>query len=186
LGVIKETPNASELLPLVYQELRYLAASRMARERPGQTLQPTALVHEAWLRVSSGNGDHWQSRGHFFAAAAEAMRRVLVDRARCKQAEKRGACPEPVELDGLELAAPVPDEELLAIDEALEQLATVNPTAAKLVSLRFFAGLTQLEAAEDLEISRSTADRLWRFARAWLFTRVHPNSAPTASGRMKT
>jgi len=161
---------ADELLPLVYQELRRLAAHKMAGEAPGHTLQPTALVHEAYLRlVGSNQSQQWDGRGHFFAAAAEAMRRILVDRAREKQALKRGGNMERMDIDEVELAAPMPDDELLELDEALDRLATVDSRAAEVVKLCFFVGLTQEQAGKELGISVATAERLWSFARAWLF-----------------
>jgi len=159
---------AEELLPLVYDELRKLAAAKMAHERPGQTLQPTALVHEAWLHLGGDQQPAWQNRAHFFGAAAEAMRRVLVDRVRRKQAVKRGGNLERVDIDGLELPSPMPDDELLALDEALERLAAVDTRAAEMVKLCFFAGLTQAQAAKELGVSLATAERVWGFARAWL------------------
>jgi RNA polymerase sigma factor (TIGR02999 family) len=164
--------TGKELLPQVYEELRRLAFNKLAHERPGQTLQPTALVHEAWLRLAGSTDPGWAGRTHFFAAAAEAMRRILVENARRKQRIKHGGGHERVELDALEVAGPLPDEELLALDEALIQLAEADPEAAKLVNLRFFVGMTQAQAAEQLGISRSTADRTWLFARAWLFQRI--------------
>jgi RNA polymerase sigma factor (TIGR02999 family) len=164
-------PKAAEqLLPLVYEELRRLAARKLAQEKPGQTLQATALVHEAYLRlVGSGEGPGWDSRGHFFAAAAEAMRRILVERARRRGRHKHGGGlrREPIELDALD--ADGPPEELLALDEALRDFALQDPTKARLVELRFFAGLTTVQAAEFLGISPSSADRAWRYARAWLY-----------------
>jgi RNA polymerase sigma factor (TIGR02999 family) len=167
-----------ELLPLVYQELRRLAAHKMAGEAPGNTLQPTALVHEAYLRlVGPGQAQQWDGRGHFFAAAAEAMRRILVDRAREKQALKRGGDLKRVELDGLEIASSMPDDELLALDEALDRLATVDTRAAEMVKLCFFVGLTQAEAARELGISLATAERVWGFARAWLLREVRKGTA---------
>jgi RNA polymerase sigma factor (TIGR02999 family) len=168
------------LLPLVYDELRQLAFHRLAHERPGQTLQPTALVHEAWLRLNGSCGQHWEGRAHFFGAAAEAMRRILVENARRKQRIKHGGACERVGLDAVEVISPVPDEELLALDEALGQLAQVDAEAAQLVNLRFFGGLTQEKAAETMGISRSTADRTWVFARAWLFERVWPQDRPAS------
>ncbi len=169
-----EKVAADALLPLVYDELRHLAASKLAREAPGQTLQATALVHEAWLRLSgpSQQGQQWNGRRHFFGAAAEAMRRILVDRARRKGYERHGGNAQRVELDAVELAAPMPDEQLLALHEALNELARVDPEAAELVKLRFFVGLTQSQAAEMLGLSRSAADRSWLFARAWLFQQL--------------
>ncbi len=163
---------AEELLPLVYDELRRLASRKLAHERAGQTLQPTALVHEAWLRLAGSTDPGWEGRTHFFGAAAEAMRRILVENARRKQRLKHGGGCERVDLDAVELAGPMPDEDLLALDETLTQLAEVDAEAAELVSLRFFTGLTQAQAAEQLGISRSTADRTWVFARAWLFQRI--------------
>jgi len=160
---------AQELVPLVYNELRRLAAQKMAREAPGQTLQPTALVHEVWLRLGADAQPQWQNRAHFFAAAAEAMRRILVDSARRKQCLKHGGQLERVDLDSVELPLPIPDDELLALDEALNRLATVELRAAEVIKLCFFLGLTQEEAAKELGISVSTAKRLWLFARAWLF-----------------
>lgn len=164
---------AEELLPLVYQELRRLAAHKMANEPPGQTLQPTALVHEAWLRlVTPEEQPRFQNRAHFFGAAAEAMRRILVDRAREKRALKRGGDRERVDIDAIELPSQMPDDELLALDEALDRLATVDTRAAEMVKLCFFVGLTQEEAARELGVSVSTAERVWGFARAWLLREV--------------
>ncbi len=167
-----EPRMGAELLPLVYEELRRVAARRLSQELPGQTLQATALVHEAWLRVAGGHDQPWNSPGHFFCAAAEAIRRILVENARRKRRLKRGGGSEKVPLDALQLASPLPDEELLALDEALTELAQSDPAAAELVKLRFFVGLTQAEACEQLGISRSTGDRTWAFARLWLFNRV--------------
>jgi RNA polymerase sigma factor (TIGR02999 family) len=159
---------ADELLALVYDELRRVAAHKMANEAPGHTLQPTALVHEAWLHLGGDEQPNWKNRAHFFGAAAEAMRRILVDRARAKQALKRGGDLERVDLDAVELPSPMPDDELLALDEALDRLATVDTRAAKMVKLCFFVGLTQEEAARELGVSLSTAERVWGFARSWL------------------
>jgi RNA polymerase sigma factor (TIGR02999 family) len=168
-------PHAAEqLLPLVYEELRKLAAQKLAREKPGQSLQATALVHEAYLRVvDEENAPRWDSRGHFFAAAAEAMRRILVDRARRRAAQKRGARLERIELP--ELAEPAKDDpvDLLALDEALKQLEALHPQKAQVVKLRFFAGCTLEETAQMLGISRATAQRHWTVARAWLFGQLH-------------
>ena len=162
-------PNATtELLSVVYDELRKLAAAKMARERPDHTLQPTALVHEAWLHLGGDNQPAWKNRAHFFGAAAEAMHRILVDRARRKQALKRGGNLERVDIDAVELLSPMPDDELLALDEALDRLATVDTRAAEVVKLCFFVGLTQEEAAKELGLSLATAERIWGFARAWL------------------
>src|SRR3954470_17916760 len=161
---------ASQLLPLVYDELRQLAAQRLAQEKPGQTLQATALVHEAYLRlVGSEGGQRWESRGHFFAAAAEAMRRILINRARDKGRQKRGGGWQRQELDRLAVADQASDEETLAIDEALQRLEQHNKPCADLVKLRFFAGLTMDEAAAALDVAPRTAHRYWDFARAWLY-----------------
>jgi RNA polymerase sigma factor (TIGR02999 family) len=158
---------AGRLLPLVYEELRALAARKLAGEAPGQTLQPTALVHEAYLRLlGPGEPPAYRDRGHFFAAAATAMRRILVDQARRKRAAKRGGGWGRQELEGV--AAPEPDEDLLALEEVLQKLAARDPQKARLVELRYFAGLTGEQAAEVLGISPTTADRHWKFARAWL------------------
>jgi RNA polymerase sigma factor (TIGR02999 family) len=161
-------PTAGEkLLPLVYAELRNLAAMQLAHDRPGDTLNPTALVHEAYLRlVGEGNDQRYHDRGHFFAAAATAMRHIRIDQARRKKTQKRGGQAQRLELD--DLAAPTPDDELLALDEALTQLAALDARKAKLVELRYFAGLTSDQTAAVLGISPTTADRDWAFARAWL------------------
>lgn len=161
---------ARELLPLVYDELRKLAAARLAQEKPGQSLQATALVHEAYLRLV-GNEPHdqsWDNRGHFFAAAAEAMRRILIESARRRIREKHGGLLHQVSLFDVDVAIPPRDEELLALDEALSRLASVRPQAAELVKLRFFAGLTVDQAADVVGISSRSARRLWVFAQAWL------------------
>jgi RNA polymerase sigma factor (TIGR02999 family) len=158
---------ADQLLPLVYDELRRLAAVQLAHNRPGDTLNPTALVHEAYLRlVGDGNDRRYRDRGHFFAAAATAMRHLRIDQARRKKTRKHGGHVRRLELD--EVAAPTPDDELLALDEALTRLAAVDARKAQLVELRFFAGLTNDQAAAVLGISSTTADRDWSFARAWL------------------
>jgi RNA polymerase sigma factor (TIGR02999 family) len=163
-------PSAAEqLLPLVYDELRKLAAQRLVQEKPGQTLQATALVHEAYLRlVDQDQAQEWNSRGHFFAAAAEAMRRILVERARRKHRQRHGGGRQRVDLDSSALTASEDSEELLALDEALTLLAAEDPLAARLVELRYFAGMTVPQAAEVLAISPRKADFLWSFARAWL------------------
>ena len=170
-------PHAAEqLLPLVYDELRQLAAQKLAHEQPGQTLQATALVHEAYLRLVGGETpQRWDGRGHFFAAAAEAMRRILVDQARRRQAAKRGGLQKRVEMPEWGLAAPMPDDELLALHEALEQLASIDSAAADLVRLRFFAGLKTTEAAEALGISVRSAHDLWAYARSWLRRKTKDN-----------
>ena len=161
---------SDELLPLLYNELRRLAAYRMANEASGHTLQPTALVHEAYLRlVGSSAPQQWDGRTHFFAAAAEAMRRILVESARRKKRLKHGGEFQRVGIEGIDLPLPMPDEELLALDEALNRLNTVDERAANVVKLCFFVGMTQAEAAKELGISVATAERLWSFARAWLF-----------------
>jgi RNA polymerase sigma factor (TIGR02999 family) len=164
-------PHAAEqLLPLVYDELRRLAAQKLTQEAPGQTLQATALVHEAYLRLVNGDeARHWDNRGHFFAAAAEAMRRILLNRARDKKRLKRGGDHKRVNLDQLAVVDDASDDDLLALDESLEKLARESPACAELVKLRFFAGLTLEEAAAALGLARRTADRLWAFARAWLY-----------------
>lgn len=165
---------ASELLPLVYDELRKLARSKMAREQPGHTLQATALVHEAYARLVSGQDkpSHWDGRGHLFAAAAEAMRRILVESARRKHRLRHGGDLVRVDFDDLNIEAPQPREDLLALDAALIKLKQVDGTASQLVQLRYFAGLTLAEAAEMLDISARTADRIWAYARAWLHREV--------------
>jgi RNA polymerase sigma factor (TIGR02999 family) len=164
---------ADELLPLVYDELRKLAAQRLAQEKPGQTLQATALVHEAYLRlVDIERAQEWNSRGHFFAAAAEAMRRILIETARRKQSGKHGGGLVRQDLDAVDLAAPDSPEDVLALDEALQKLADHDKGAADVVRLRFFAGLPLPEVAELLNISPRTADRLWAYARAWLHQEI--------------
>jgi RNA polymerase sigma factor (TIGR02999 family) len=171
-------PHAAEqLLPLVYEELRRLAAQRLAQESPGQTLEATALVHEAYLRlVDVERAQHWNSRGHFFGAAAEAMRRILVDQARRKLSQRRGGRRQRLELEPLALAAPEPSGDVLAIHEALERFEQVAPQKARLVKLRYFAGLTLPQAADALGISRTTADRYWSYARAWLHAELKKNT----------
>jgi RNA polymerase sigma factor (TIGR02999 family) len=164
---------ARRLLPLVYDELRRLAAARLAAEKPGQTLQPTALVHEAYLRlVAAGSEPAWEDRRHFFRAAAQAMRRILIDQSRRKKRVKRGGGAPRVHLDQVEVAATGHGEDLLALDEALDALAREAPQKAELVQLRFFGGLSVEEAARCLGISRATADRHWAYARAWLYDRL--------------
>ena len=161
---------ADELLPLVYEELRRLAACRMANEAAGHTLQPTALVHEAWLRLAGSDANaQFANRAHFFAAAAEAMRRILIDRARRKGAGKRGGDWQRVDLDKVEIAAEADDGTLLLVNEALEKLAEEDANAAEMAKLRFFGGLTLEEAAQVLGVTKRTADRYWAFARVWLF-----------------
>ncbi|MCI0737446.1 MAG: ECF-type sigma factor [Gemmataceae bacterium] len=164
---------AAELLPLVYDELRRLAAQKLGQEKPGQTLQATALVHEAYLRlVGTEQIENWNSRGHFFAAAAEAMRRILIENARRKKSEKHGGQWQRVSLDDAAALAAAPHEELLALDAALEELNQNDPTAGKLVKMRYYAGLTMEQAAEALGLSLATAYRHWTFARAWVHSRL--------------
>ena len=171
---------AEELLSHVYHQLRALAAAKMAHEAPGQTLQPTALVHEAWLRLGGGQGTRFADRAYFFAAAGEAMRRILVEAARRKKRLKHGGNLERVEIENVDLAAPLPDDELLALDEALTRLAESDPRAAELVKLCFFVGLTQEQAAKELGISVATVERQWAFARAWLFRDIQKSrNAPS-------
>jgi RNA polymerase sigma factor (TIGR02999 family) len=168
-------PNAaSQLLPLVYDELRTLAAQKLAHESPGQTLQPTALVHQAYLRLVGGDSPpaEWEGRGHFFAAAAEAMRRILVENARRKHRQKRGGGRPPQALEPDQVAAPEVSEDLLALDEALTRLAVRDPRAARLVQLRYFGGLTIKQAAAALDISTRTANADWAYARSWLLAAV--------------
>src|SRR5262245_42096501 len=165
-----ESSAAEQLLPLIYDALRKLAAQKMAQESPGQTLQATALVHEAYLRlVDVDKAQQWSSRGHFFAAAAEAMRRILIEQARRKGRQKRGGDNQRVDFENLDIALEVPATDIFALDEALALLAQKHPEKADLVKLRYFAGLTVSEAADVLGISTSTADRHWTYARAWLF-----------------
>ncbi|HUG66659.1 MAG TPA: ECF-type sigma factor [Pirellulaceae bacterium] len=173
-------PSAAEqLLPLVYQELRRLATERLAHEKAGLTLQATALVHEAYLRlVDTDHQQKWNSRGHFFAAAAEAMRRILIESARRKKRLKHGAGYDRVALDNVEIASQAPADDLLALDEALTRLAAEDPVKARLVELRFFVGLSVEEAADVLGISAITAKRYWRYARAWLHRIVSEGEGP--------
>ena len=172
-------PHAAEqLLPLVYDELRQLAATKLAQEEPGQTLQATALVHEAYLRLVDGDGvQHWSSRGHFFAAAAEAMRRILIDQARHKQSLRQGGDRKRQPLEHAEIAAPEPSLDVLAVNDALERFEQVDPLKAGLVKLRYFAGLTIPQAADALGISTTTADRYWAYARAWLHAELKKGAA---------
>jgi len=167
-----EARAAEELLPAVYTELRQLAAHRMAQERPGQTLQATALVHEAWLRLERERDRKWNDSHHFFCAAAQAMRRILVENARRKQSVKHGGQLNRVDVNPLDIAAPLRDDQLLAVDEALDRLAAINARAADVVMLRFFAGLTEAQVAGELGISVATVERTWAFARAWLFSEI--------------
>ena len=163
--------SAGQLLPLVYEELRQVAARKMARETPGQTLQATALVHEAWMRVG-GDNQSWENRAHFFGAAAEAMRRILIDRARSKRAELNGGGLERVDIADVEIVAEAPEDELMAVHEALDKFAAHDAQKAELVKLRYFAGLTLDEAAGVLDISLATAKRYWAYSRAWLLREI--------------
>jgi RNA polymerase sigma factor (TIGR02999 family) len=179
-----EPQAAEQLLPLVYDELRQLAAQKMAQEKPGQTLQATALVHEAYLRlVDVAKLQHWHSRRHFFAAAAEAMRRILVERARRKQTDKHGGNRQRIELDAVEAVAEARSIDLVALDEALTKLAAEDPVKAQLVGLRYFAGLSVQEAAHALGISRATADRYWSYARTWLYCELGGKEGPAGLGK---
>ncbi len=167
-----DSQAADALLHEVYNQLRHLAAARLSHEKPGQTLQATALVHEAWLRIVGQKQHPWHSRAEFFYAAARAMRRILIENARRKQRRRTLEGGDRVPLEQALLISPLPDEELLALDDGLRELSQHHPPAAQLVELRFFTGLTQAEAAEELGISRSTADRLWLLARSWLYARI--------------
>jgi RNA polymerase sigma factor (TIGR02999 family) len=168
---------AGRILPLVYEALRKLAAQKVMREAPGQTLQATALVHEAWLRLGGDPQSQWQNSAHFIAAAAEAMRRILIDNARRKKARRHGGGLVRVELDGLDLAAGVADDQLLAVHEALDRLAAHDAQKAELVKLRFFAGLTLEQSAKVLDLSLATAKRDWAYARAWLYREIKARAA---------
>ncbi len=172
VGGSASAQRSTRLLPLVYQDLRALAARLMAQEKPGHTLQATALVHEAWLRLEAPSGFKWKDRNHFFATAAEVMRRILIERARRRKALRHGGEAQRVELDAIEIAVPMADDKLLALDEALDRLANIDPVAAKLIKLRFFVGLKHTEAAKVLGLNRTAADRAWVFARAWLYKEV--------------
>jgi RNA polymerase sigma factor (TIGR02999 family) len=173
---------AEQLLPLVYEELRKLAAAKLAHEKPGQTLQATALVHDAYIHlVDVEKTQHWNSRGHFFGAAAEAMRRILVSSARRKKSQKRGGDLHRIELDVAHLGSDQQDHKLIALDEALTKLAKVAPDKAELVKLRYFAGLTTLEAAEAMGISTATAGRYWVYTRAWLQREMEPTGTDTGA-----
>ncbi|MCI0539420.1 MAG: sigma-70 family RNA polymerase sigma factor [Verrucomicrobiales bacterium] len=163
---------AEELLPLVYQELRKLAAAKMAQQPPGQTIQATALVHEVWLRLERNGAQRWESRKHFFAAAAQAMRHILIERARRRSRARHGGEMERVPLDEIEIVAPADDERLLQVNEALDEFAVVAPEKAAVVKLRFFVGLNEKETAELLGLSPRTVERYWSYAKAWLFERA--------------
>ncbi len=167
-------PKAPEqLLPLVYDELRKLAVQRLARESPGQTLQATALVHEAYLRLIGSEAPSWTGRGHFFSAAAEAMRRILIENARRKRAGKHGGDLQRIDIDSVDLPGTGPSDDILAVDEALSKLAAEDPTKAELVKLRYFGGLSVEDAGRVLGISRATADRYWAYARVWLYSELN-------------
>ena len=163
-----------ELLPIVYNELRRMAAHKMASEPAGHTLQPTALVHEVWLKLVDTPSQSWQNRAHFFGAAAEAMRRILIARARRKTRQRRGSGAAHVNADEIEITSPAPDDQLLALNEALDRFAALEPQQAELVKLRYFVGLKIEEAAEVLGISKATANRWWAYAKAWLFNEISP------------
>lgn len=163
-----DSKAAEELLPLVYEELRSLASAKMGREQPGHTLQPTALVHEAWLRLAGKNEARFENRAHFFGAAAEAMRRILIDRARKRQVRRSSGLAAPEELHESQIVLRVPDAELFALHEVLDRLAEVDPHAARLVKLRYFVGMEVAEAAGTIGISIRQAERLWTFSKAWL------------------
>lgn len=167
-----ENQAAEQLLPLVYEELRKLAASRMARESSGQTLQPTALVHEAWLRLVNSGERNWKNQAFFFAAAAESMRRILIENARRKARIKHGGGQERVDLDGIDLAQATPDEKMLLVNEALKQMEKDNPERAKVVMLKFFSGLTNHDVAQMLDISERSVGRHWVCAKDWLFRKI--------------
>jgi RNA polymerase sigma factor (TIGR02999 family) len=178
-----EALATDELLPLVYDDLRQLAASKLSKERPGQSLTATALVHEVYLRLVGANHQNtWANRRHFFAASAEAMRRILINRARDRNRLKRGGGATRINIDEIEFALNTPNEELLALDEAIEALAAEDPDAAELVKLRFFSGLTVAEAADCLQSSRRTVERTWTYARAWLWDWLVRNGSELAEG----
>ena len=179
-----ESKAADELFPLVYEELRRVAACKMAHEAPGQTLQPTALVHEAWLRLAGNANPRWENRAHFFGAAAEAMRRILIDNARRKRALRHGGGQQRLNLEDVDVAAAAEDDQLLAVHDALDKLAAQDKVKAELVKLRYFVGMTIAEAAEVLGISEPTAKRYWAYARAWLYREItEPESSRPESGR---
>lgn len=175
-----EGGSSEQLLPLVYDELRRLAAVKMAREMDGQTLQPTALVHEAWLRLFNGSDKVWRNRGHFFGAAAQAMRRILIERARRKLSIKRGGRAEHITIEDVDVAATMPDERILLIDDALKQLEESDPELAHVVSLKFFGGLTNVEVAELIGVTERTIQNKWTFAKAWLLESIIEETNPPA------
>lgn len=165
-------PAAEDLLPLVYQELRHLATARLAREQPGHTLQATALVHEAWMRIAGHSEQRWENRAHFFAAAAEAMRRILIENARRKSRLKHGGGQIRVDLEGLELVAATPDEQVLLLDEALAKLQAEDPQKGRIVVMKFFGGMSGAEIAGLLGVTERTVERQWAFAKAWLLSEI--------------
>lgn len=167
---------AEELLPLVYTQLRRLAGAQMAQQPPGQTLQPTALVHEAWLKLTANGNGSWKDRKHFFCAAAEAMRQILIDRARRKKAAKHGGGLEPVDLDTVDIAAPAPDDKMIELNDALDRFAAEQPEKAEIVKLRFFVGLKEKEIADLLGITERTVQRYWAYAQVWLYDRLSNSS----------
>jgi RNA polymerase sigma factor (TIGR02999 family) len=171
-------PEAARLLPRVYDELRQLAARKMTQESGSQTLQPTALVHEAWLRLGGDEQQTWQNRTHFFCAAAEAMRRILIDRARSKQARRHGGGQERLNVDEVEIASPMLDDELLAVNDALERFSQLAPQKAELVKLRYFAGMGLKEAGQVLGVSEPTAVRWWTYSRTWLYQAIQETRGP--------
>jgi RNA polymerase sigma factor (TIGR02999 family) len=175
-GGLEDERASEELLPMVYKELRRHAAVRMAREVPGQTLQPTALVHEAWLRMVGDGGRRWQNRAHFFGAAAEAMRRILIERARNKARLKRGENPQRIDIEKADLAAASPDEKAVLIDEALKRLQALDPEKARVVILKFFEGLTNKEVAECMEVNERTVERYWAYAKVWLLQSIRSHA----------
>jgi len=186
LAAIKagDSKAAEDLLVLVYDELRRLAASKLAREAPGQTLQATALVHEAWLRLAGSHTPSYKDREHFFRASAEAMRRILIDRARRRHTKRHGGEYQRVDWDGFDLAGPAADDQLLAVNEALDQLALEHPIQAELVKLRYFSGLTNEEVSEVMGISVSTAKNYWNFSRAWLLNEIEKEQGGTREFRI--
>lgn len=179
-SISPEGGSSEQLLPLVYDELRRLAALKMAREMDGQTLQPTALVHEAWLRLFSGNDKVWRNRGHFFGAAAQAMRRILIERARRKMSLKRGGRAEHITIEDVDVADSMPDERILLIDDALKRLEERDPELARVVSLKFFGGLTNVEVAELVGVTERTVQNKWTFAKAWLLESILGETNPPA------
>jgi len=176
-----DEPDAARLLALVYEELRQLAARKMAQESGNQTLQPTALVHEAWLRLGGEAQSSWENRAHYFCAAAEAMRRILIDRARSKKSRRHGGDQQRIDVDEVEIAAPLPDDDLLTVNEALERFSQHAPQKAELVKLRYFAGLGLKEAGQVLGISEPTAVRWWTYSKTWLYQAIQAARGPAKS-----